>query len=178
MLDFKRIRRASSSLVERFLVPIAWGVGALYFVYFALATAGLTLMLSADGTRWSLDFTRVVIYVSCGLHFGFIAVAYVLIEGYDHAPVEPVWAFLFADYMQAGTLGATITAHALGDASRDVVLAAATILMGAQVLCFFKTISIVRQVRAGHRTDLGRLERSDRNNRASLPFAQLASPVP
>lgn len=157
MTLLKGIRDWTASVLDSRIELVAWSVGVLYLGYFVFSLVGVVLMLLNEDQQWTVEFTNIVIYVSSGLHFGFTASSFVLIEDYDHAPVEPVAAFLFADYFQAGALGATITAHALSPSNRTAAYVAAIIAMLAQVLCMYKTLTIVSQTRSGERKKFGRL---------------------
>lgn len=123
-------------------------VGVLYFGYFVFALAGIVLMATNVGEDWPVVFSSNVVFVSSALHFGFTAVGYVLYEGYEHAQVDPVWLFLFADYFQAGALGAALASRNMDASSRPTVYASASVVMVAQLACLYKTITLLCNPRA------------------------------
>lgn len=118
-------------------------VGVVYASYFFAALAGIVLMLSNETEQWVVDFSAWVIFVTSALHFGFTASGYLLYEDYEHAPVDPVWLFLFADYFQAGALGAAIASYAMDPSSRVALYVASAVTMTAQLACLYKTMSLL-----------------------------------
>jgi len=123
-------------------------VGVLYFGYFVFALAGIVLMAANEEEEWPVVFSSNVVFVTSALHFGFTAVGYVLYEGYEHAQVDPVWLFLFADYFQAGALGAALASRNMDASSRPTVYASASVVMVAQLACLYKTTTLLYNPRA------------------------------
>lgn len=118
-------------------------VGLLYAGYFVAALVGIILMTANPNEQWPVDVSAYVVFVTSALHFGFTAMGYLLYESYEHAPVNPVWLFLFADYFQAGALGATIASHVLAPSSRPTIYTSASVTMVAQLACMYKTITLL-----------------------------------
>jgi hypothetical protein len=132
-------------------VPTAITVGIAYGGYFAASLAAVICMAAVDGEQWPLDFAMYTIFITSGLHFGLTAAGYVIMKDYEHAPVDPVWAFLFADYFQAGALGASIASYAIEPSNRTAAYVGTAVTMAAQLLCFYRTYSLVMDVRTGQR---------------------------
>lgn len=136
------------------------GVGLVYFGYFVFAFVGIVLMISNDEEEWPVVFSSNVVFVTSALHFGFTTMGYVVYKEYEHAQVDPVWLFLFADYFQAAALGAAIASRIMDAASRPIVYASASIVMLAQLACFYKTVVLLSNPQAA---------RSKRRQRAQPP---------
>lgn len=118
-------------------------VGVLYFGYFVFALAGIVMMATNEGEEWPVVFSSNVVFVTSALHFGFTAIGYLLYEGYEHAQVDPVWLFLFADYFQAGALGAALASRNMDASSRPAIYTAAGVVMVAQLACLYKTTTLL-----------------------------------
>lgn len=123
-------------------------VGVLYFGYFVFALVGIVLMASNEGEEWPVVFSANVVFVTSALHFGFTAVGYLLYEGYEHAQVDPVWLFLFADYFQAGALGAALASRNMDSSSRPAIYTAASVVMVSQIACLYKTTTLLTNPQA------------------------------
>lgn len=134
-------------------------IGALYAAYFAASIAATaSLATASEDEAWPLDFGFYTVFTTIGLHFAFTAGGYALYTDYDHTPVQPKWAFLFADFFQAGALGAAIASFVHAPTDRTTLYAALSIVMASQLLCFHKTRTLVRDVRSGKRDpESGRL---------------------
>ena len=135
-------------------VPQAIGIGITYGGYFATSLAALICMTAISDQQWPIDFAVYTIFVTSGLHFGLTASGFAFLEQYDHLPVQPTWAFLFADYLMAGALGAAISAYTIEPSNRVAAYVATSVTMATQMLCFYKTYSLVSYVKAGRRNAL------------------------
>tara|TARA_B110000046_G_C13009346_1_gene405957 strand:- start:1071 stop:1541 length:471 start_codon:yes stop_codon:yes gene_type:complete len=132
--------------------PTAIAIGVTYGGYFVASLAALVCMAAVPvDEQWPLDFAMYTVFVTSGLHFVLTALGFAVMDGYEAHPVDPVWAFLFADYLQAGALGAAVASYALEPTERSAAYAATGVTMAAQLLCFYKTYSLVTDVRAGRR---------------------------
>jgi hypothetical protein len=132
----------------------ALAVGALYAGYFVTSVAALSCLLAEDTARWPVDFAMVTLFVTSGLHFAFTAAGFAVVEDYDPDPVEPKWAFRFADYVQAGAVGAAIASYALDPTHRVAAYVGTSVTMATQLLCFYKTYALIDQARSGRRDRL------------------------
>tara|TARA_Y100000768_G_scaffold276587_1_gene212119 strand:+ start:4403 stop:4864 length:462 start_codon:yes stop_codon:yes gene_type:complete len=131
----------------------------IYFGYFVAALVALVLLGVQPLEDGVLEYAYYVVYVTCGLHFG--ATAYGFARGYwqgeEYAlngllPVEPKWAFFFADILMAMALGGTIAAHFLDhDNHTPVVIGNATV-MGTQGICAWKTYRLLFEIDSGERS--------------------------
>jgi len=132
-------------------VPQALAVGAVYAAYFATSVAALVTLVTAPSAQWSVDFAAYTVFTTSGLHFLLTALGYLLTDGYEPHPVEPLWAFLFADYVQAGALGATLGCYTIEPSNRVAPVVGTVVTMSAQLLCFYKTYRLVTDVWSGRR---------------------------
>lgn len=123
-------------------------VGILYFGYFVFALVGIVMMATNEGEEWPVVFSSNVVFVTSALHFGFTAIGYLLYEGYEHAQVDPVWLFLFADYFQAGALGAALASRNMDASSRPAIYTSASVVMAAQLACLYKTATLLMNPKA------------------------------
>ncbi len=144
-----------TSLLDRLnalpFAPTALTVGAAYFGYFAAAAASLVCLATAPDAQWPVDFAAITVFVTSGLHFGLTAFGFAVIPEYDAYPVGYTWAYLFSDLFQSGALGAAIATRALDPSHRPALVAACIVTMCAQILCFYKTYTLVTDVWAGRR---------------------------
>ena len=132
-------------------VPTALTIGVTYGGYFVASLASLIAMATTPNEQWPKDFAAITIFVTSGLHFGLTAFGFAAVPEYEAHTVWPEWAFLFADYFQAGALGAMITSYSLARDAASTPIVACVVTMLAQLLCFYKTYSLVTDVWAGRR---------------------------
>ena len=132
-------------------VPVTLTVGAAYVGYFVASTMALVSMAVAPNEQWTVDFAAYTVFVTSDLHFILTATGYAFIKDYEHAPVDPVWLFLFADYIQAGALGATFGCYLLDNTNRTAPIVGNVVTMLTQLICFWKTYSLVTDVWTGRR---------------------------
>lgn len=131
-------------------VPI---IGAAYFGYFVAAVVAIAgLDSSPDSEAW-LEYAFLVVFVTSGLHFGFTLLGFTQ-YGYDPHPVGPKVLFLYSDFAMACALGATLTAYILDhspDTNRTMAYIGNGTVMGTQVFCAYKTITLATDVKDGTR---------------------------
>lgn len=131
----------------------ALAVGLVYFLYFATSLAALICLAIVWDRQWPVDFAVATIVATSSLHFLLFALGYLLAPGYQPYPVQPRWAFLLADGVQACALGVATGVYIADPYTRAAPMAATIVTMAAQLLCFYKTFTLVTDVRAGRRDD-------------------------
>lgn len=127
-----------------------WVVGAIYFGYFVAALVATVLLAAQPADDDVLEYAYWVVFVTSALHFGFMLLGF-LHEGYQAHPVPPEWAFLYADYVMAGALGATIAGYLLDHDNRTPPAIGNAVVMATQVFCALKTGVLLSDVWNGRR---------------------------
>ena len=121
-----------------------WVVGAIYFGYFVAALVAAVLLAAHPADDGVLEYAYWVVFVTSALHFGFMLLG--LLQGYKAHPVPPKWAFLYADYVMAGALGATIAGYLLDHDNRTPPAIGNAVVMATQVFCARKTWVLLSDV--------------------------------
>ena len=117
-------------------------IGAAYFGYFVAAFVALVLLGTSPKDDTVLEFAYQVVFVTSGLHFGFMLYGFTR-RNYVPHPVWPQWAFLYGDYLMACALGATIAAYVLDHSNRTPVVIGNATVLGTQLLCARKTYTLL-----------------------------------
>ena len=129
----------------------------VYFGYFVSALIALVLLGVHPAEDGALEYAYYVVYVTCGLHFGATAGGFARDywrgEECTLLPVEPKWAFFFADMLMATALGGTIAAYVLDHDNRTPVVIGNATVMGTQLICAWKTYRLLSEISAGERDE-------------------------
>tara|TARA_B110000902_G_scaffold262404_1_gene339206 strand:- start:685 stop:1146 length:462 start_codon:yes stop_codon:yes gene_type:complete len=131
-------------------VPI---IGAAYLGYFVAAAVAIGGLSGDPDSRTWLEYSFQVVFVTSGLHFGLMLLGFTQ-ENYKPHPVWPEVLFLYSDFLMACALGATITAYVLDDShdtNRTMAYIGNGTVMGTQVFCAYKTITLATDVKDGTR---------------------------
>lgn len=127
-------------------------VALAYGAYLGTSLTALVWMAVDTGRHaHALEYARGVICVVNGLHYSFIGLGFAFVDGYEYAPVGPLWLFLLGDLVQAGTFGAFLAAWGYDPEEIAVPIAACAVNVAVQFLCFYKFYVLRRDVLAGRR---------------------------
>ncbi len=133
-----------------------WQLSALitlsYGLYLGMSLTAL-IWMAVDAGRHvhAAQYAQNIIFLVNGLHFSFIGIGFGLVDGYEYAPVAPMWAYLFGDFLQAGAFGAFMTALVYDMHGIAVPIVACSVNVAVQFLCFYKYYVLSGDVRAGRR---------------------------